>query len=75
MVKTNEWITVYPTDYMTFVPIYQCSVCKGLTFGYKPDSYCIHCGSVDCGGSCHIEGNVTGNIDAFGSVTCGDVGR
>ena len=29
---------------------------------------------MDCSGSCHIEGNVTGNIDASGSVTCGDVG-
>lgn len=33
------------------------------------------CGYVDCGGSCRIGGNVTGDIDAGGSVTCGgDVG-
>lgn len=31
-------------------------------------------GNIDCRGSCHVEGNVTGNIDASGSVTCGDVG-
>lgn len=31
-------------------------------------------GNIDCRGSCHIEGNVTGNVDASGSVTCGDVG-
>ena len=29
---------------------------------------------MDCSGSCHIEGNVTGDVDASGSVTCGDVG-
>lgn len=31
-------------------------------------------GNIDCRGSCHIEGNVTGDVDASGSVTCGDVG-
>ena len=31
-------------------------------------------GSIDCRGSCHVDGNVTGNVDASGSVTCGDVG-
>jgi hypothetical protein len=31
-------------------------------------------GNIDCHGSCHVEGNVTGNVDASGSVTCGDVG-
>lgn len=31
-------------------------------------------GNVDCSGSCHVEGNVTGNVNASGSVTCGDVG-
>ena len=31
-------------------------------------------GNIDCRGSCHINGNVTGSIDASGSVTCGDVG-
>jgi hypothetical protein len=31
-------------------------------------------GNIDCRGSCHIYGNVTGNVDASGSVTCGDVG-
>jgi hypothetical protein len=31
-------------------------------------------GNIDCSGSCHIEGNVTGSVDASGSVTCGDVG-
>lgn len=31
-------------------------------------------GNIDCRGSCHVEGNVTGNVDASGSVTCGDVG-
>jgi hypothetical protein len=31
-------------------------------------------GSIDCSGSCHIEGDVLGSVDASGSVTCGDVG-
>ena len=31
-------------------------------------------GNIDCRGSCHVEGDVGGNIDASGSVTCGDVG-
>lgn len=30
--------------------------------------------NIDCRGSCHVEGNVTGNVNASGSVTCGDVG-
>ena len=31
-------------------------------------------GNIDCRGSCYVEGNVTGNVNASGSVTCGDVG-
>ena len=32
------------------------------------------CHYVDCGGSCKIAGNVTGDVDANGSVSCCDVG-
>lgn len=30
--------------------------------------------NIDCRGSCHVEGSVTGNVHASGSVTCSDVG-
>ena len=30
--------------------------------------------NIDCRGSCHVEGNVTGNVSASGSVTCVDLG-
>lgn len=36
---------VHPTDVMTLLPVYQCSVCKNLVSGYYPDTKCVHCGS------------------------------
>ena len=30
-------------------------------------------GSIDCGGSCEVSGDVKGDIDAGGSETCGNV--
>lgn len=30
-------------------------------------------GSIDCGGSCEVSGDVKGDIDAGGLVTCGNV--
>jgi hypothetical protein len=32
-----------------------------------------NCGSIDCGGSVDVEGNVNGDIDCGGSCTCRDV--
>lgn len=43
--KNGEWIIVHPTDVMTMLPVYQCSLCKGLVDGYDPDKICLHCGS------------------------------
>lgn len=44
--KNGEWIIVHPTDCMTMLPVYQCSICKELTSGFAPKR-CFNCESIN----------------------------
>lgn len=45
--KIGEWVIVEPTDCMTMLPIYECSLCYYLRSGYDPDPVCPNCGSLN----------------------------
>ena len=45
--KKGEWLLVCGENFMSMLPMYQCSVCGDIISTYYPPNECGHCGSIN----------------------------
>lgn len=47
MNKKGEWLLVDGENFMSMLPMYQCSVCGDIISTYYTSNVCEHCGSMN----------------------------